>query len=306
MAANLLGRYVWLVDIIRRHKRLTFKEIQKQWEMSGLSYGDGDSLALRTFHHHRDAIRDIFNIDIECDPADGYRYYIREPERLGGDALRNWLIDSYAALNQIQADNKMEGRIIFEDIPSGHLWLTAITDAMRRNKMILITHQGFGKPAPKVTKIEPYCLKLGSRRWYVLGHLPLTTTIEKGEFRTYALDRILHIEETDEDFTIREGFSPEEYFADCVGVFTNNTTQRIVIRAYGKLPDYLRTLPLHSSQKELGSEGASVLFEYRVKPTFDFYQQLLAQADQLEVLEPQPVRDEMRRYATKLTELYGE
>ena len=27
MAANIFGRYVWLIDILRRYKRLTFKEI---------------------------------------------------------------------------------------------------------------------------------------------------------------------------------------------------------------------------------------------------------------------------------------
>ena len=44
MASNLLGRYVWLVDTLRRHKRLTYNEINKLWQQSGLSYGEGDEL----------------------------------------------------------------------------------------------------------------------------------------------------------------------------------------------------------------------------------------------------------------------
>lgn len=31
MAANLFGRYVWLIDILRRYKRLTFQEINELW-----------------------------------------------------------------------------------------------------------------------------------------------------------------------------------------------------------------------------------------------------------------------------------
>lgn len=35
MAANLFGRYVWLMDILRRYKRLTFQEINELWQESG-------------------------------------------------------------------------------------------------------------------------------------------------------------------------------------------------------------------------------------------------------------------------------
>ena len=146
MAANLFGRYVWLMDILRRYKRLTFQEINELWQESGLGYGE--ELPLKTFHNHKKAIKDIFDVYIECDRKDGYRYYIDEPERIEGNNLRSWLISSYATLNQIQADNKLEDRIIFEEIPSGQTWLTCIADAMRRNHVLSITHQGFGKPEP--------------------------------------------------------------------------------------------------------------------------------------------------------------
>ncbi|MDD4847869.1 MAG: WYL domain-containing protein, partial [Bacteroidales bacterium] len=62
MASNIFGRYVWLIDTLRRRKRLTFKEINNLWVESGLSYGEGDELPLRTFHHHRKAISDIFDV----------------------------------------------------------------------------------------------------------------------------------------------------------------------------------------------------------------------------------------------------
>lgn len=131
MAANNLGRYVWLVDVIRRHKRLTYKEINNLWIDSALNYGD--ELPLRTFHNHINAIKDIFDVYIECDTKNGYKYYIDDPERLENDSLRCWLIDSYATLNQLQADSKLEKRIQFEDIPSGHTFLSTIVEAMRKN-----------------------------------------------------------------------------------------------------------------------------------------------------------------------------
>ena len=52
MAANKFGRYVWLVDLIRCHPYITFKEISDKWEDCGL--GDGRPLPWKTFMNHKD------------------------------------------------------------------------------------------------------------------------------------------------------------------------------------------------------------------------------------------------------------
>lgn len=69
-------------------------------------------------------------------------------------------------------------------------------------------------------------------------------------------------------------------------------------------PDYLRSLPLHPSQKELRSDQESTLFSFDVRPTFDFYQMLLSEGDQIEVIEPEYVRNEMKRFAEKMFSYY--
>lgn len=310
MAANLFGRYVWLMDILRRYKRLTFQEINELWQESGLGYGE--ELPLKTFHNHKKAIKDIFDVYIECDRKDGYRYYIDEPERIEGNNLRNWLISSYATLNQIQADNKLEDRIIFEEIPSGQTWLTCIADAMRRNHVLNITHQGFGKPEPSTFDIEPYFLKVVKRRWYVVARSPYYSERNKEQgvkpndvYLVYALDRISDIQDTERTFKMKKNFDVHSYFEGCCGAITSNESpQKIVLRAYNGFADYLRTLPLHESQREIGSDDESTLFEYHLKPTFDFYQLVLAQGDQVEVLEPEPVRNEIRNFAQNMLDYY--
>ena len=312
MAANLFGRYVWLMDILRRYKRLTFQEINELWQESGLGYGE--ELPLKTFHNHKKAIKDIFDVYIECDRKDGYRYYIDDPERIEGNNLRSWLISSYATLNQIQADNKLEDRIIFEEIPSGQTWLTCIADAMRRNHVLSITHQGFGKPEPSTFDIEPYFLKVVKRRWYVVARSPYYSERNKEQgvkpsdvYLVYALDRISDIQDTGRTFKMKKNFDVHSYFEGCCGIITSNeSSQKIVLRAYNGFADYLRTLPLHESQREIGSDDESTLFEYHLKPTFDFYQLVLAQGDQVEVLEPESVRDEMRNFAQNILDFYTE
>lgn len=115
MAANKFGRYIWLVDLIRCHPYITFNEISERWETCGL--GDGKPLPWKTFMNHKKAVQTIFDILISCDASRGYGYYIEDAESLEGDSFRSWLIDSYATLNQLQADRQLEKRISFENIP---------------------------------------------------------------------------------------------------------------------------------------------------------------------------------------------
>lgn len=311
MASNLFGRYVWLIDILLRYKRLTFQEINKLWQKSGLGYGE--ELPLRTFHNHQKAIKDIFDVYIECDRKDGYRYYIDEPGRVRGSSLRSWLISSYATLNQIRVDNKKLGeRILFEEIPSSRTWLTRIVDAMRNNSVVRITYRDFGGQHSMEFEIEPYYLKVVKRRWYVLARNSCCReegeergTEPKDVYRVYALDHILDIQDTGRTFKMKKEFDIDRYFEGCCGIITSDEPiQRIVLSARGNFADYLRTLPLHESQREIGGDDESFLFEYRLKPTIDFYQFVLSQGDRLEVREPVSVRETVRNYAQKILDCY--
>lgn len=318
MAANIFGRYVWLIDTIRRHKRLTYEEINRLWKRSGLSYGEDDDLPLRTFHNHRKAIKAIFDVYIDCDVKDGYRYYIDDPERLEGDGLRSWLIDSYSVLNQVQADKKLEGRILFEDIPSGHEWLTTITQAIREGKVLYITHQGFDKPNENSFDIEPYYLRVIKRRWYVLARSPYYSDRNKRRnkedggdrpkdvYLLYALDRIHDIESTDKTFKMKKDFDVHKYFEGYYGILTERDVpiERIVMKVYGVHRKYVESLTLHESQRKIAEDDESMTFEYHVRPTFDFYQVLLAQTEAAVILEPESVRKKMKQFTENMANNY--
>ena len=313
-AGALFKRYVWLIDILRQYKRMSYKEINEKWKQGGLSYGEEDPLPIRTFHNHRAAIRDIFNVYIEIDPdVSGYKYHIENADSLQGDAFRSWLIDLYATLNQLQADRSLEGRVQFEDIPSGGKWLTLFMQAMRENKVVQITHQGFGKEYANTFDIEPYNLKVVQRRWYVIGNNPYYVDYNKRhdkhipEIRVYGLDRIQSAVMTDKTFVMPHDFDINKFYEGCCGVIpSDDDVEHVVIRAYYHAPDYLRTLPLHESQQELESDEESTLFAYDVKLTYDFMQLIMQQGDQVEVLEPESLRTEMKNLAKTLTSYYKE
>ena len=78
MAKDLLNRYVWLVDTIRRYGRITRRELDDCWRRSRFSDGD-TALPRRTFYNYRQAIEDLFDITIQCDQST-FEYYIADED----------------------------------------------------------------------------------------------------------------------------------------------------------------------------------------------------------------------------------
>ena len=116
----------------------------------------------------------------------------------------------------------------------------------------------------------------------------------------------MSVEETDERFELPEDFDTECFFKDYYGVLCNtgDKAERIVIRAYPPFTHYLRTLPLHHSQKELASTPEYADFELFLHPTFDFLQELFSQINEIEVLEPASLRREIKELTTEIMNLY--
>ena len=67
---------------------------------------------------------------------------------------------------------------------------------------------------------------------------------------------------------------------------------RLKVNAYQA--NYLRALPLHSSQHELKRTEEYSIFSLRVRPTFDFKQKILSLGSTVEVLQPESLRADMR------------
>ena len=64
-ASTLFKQYVWLVDTIRRARRISLSDLSDRWQHSDLS--EGSPLSRTSFNRHRAAVEDIFGISIGCD-----------------------------------------------------------------------------------------------------------------------------------------------------------------------------------------------------------------------------------------------
>ena len=71
------------------------------------------------------------------------------------------------------------------------------------------------------------------------------------------------------------------------------------------MPGYLRSLPIHHSQKELETKDGHTDFSLRLVPTFDFIQELLLHRDQLEVLTPESLREKVAEIVSRMNDFYN-
>ena len=269
---------------------MTFEEISRRWQLSNI--GDGRSIPLRTFHQHRTAVEELFGVEIKCNTSNGYKYYIANPEVLKNDKTRKWLLNSFNLSNMITAGHNMKDRILFEDIPHGTEYLQTVIDAMQQSKELAIDYQPFYAHRASYT-IQPYAMKAYHQRWYVLGYIK-----ELNAIRNIALDRLLEMTITEESFSFPENFNAEKYYENTVGIFVNDDLSpvKVKLKAYGYHIEYLRSLPLHKSQREtLSKYGEFCVFEYKLCLTPELSSQILAIGENVEVLEPIELRDEIKR-----------
>ncbi len=290
MAKDLFKRYIWLVDTIYQADGMTFDDINDRWLKSSLS--DGNSLPKKTFHNHKDAIQDIFNIVIECDAKEGYKYYIQNSEDISNGSLRGWLLNTFTVSNLINESQKLKNRIHLEEIPSGQHYLAPIIEAIRDSVKIEITYQSYWKDHPSTFEIEPYFIKIFKQRWYVIAYSEGVSKI-----LIYALDRIQQLSITSNKLDYPKDFSPEDYFYNCYGIINEEKISpcTVKIKTNSFQAQYLKGLPLHHSQKEIEATDEMSIFEYYIKPAFDFRKELLSMGAEIEVLEPEWFREEMTK-----------
>ena len=102
-------------------------------------------------------------------------------------------------------------------------------------------------------------------------------------------------------------FNAKDFFSEYYGIYIDDKVplQRIVLRADKWHKYYMRTLPLHSSQKEINTTDDYADFEVTLRPTYDFYMKLLSFGNMIKVLSPQCVNKELEHWINKTKEVYN-
>ena len=286
MARDLLSRYIWIIDTIRRYGTITRRELDDCWMRSPFS--EGEPLPRRTFFNYREAISELFGLTINYDRARGS--YIIEEDRGGDSAVTDWVLNSTAIANLLSDSREVSDHIFLEDVPSSRNHLNVIINSLKDGHTIRFDYHSYVHQ-PKIGMIlEPYFLKIFRQRWYVTGK-----NVGERKLKTYALDRMENVAETPEKYVIPADFDAARYFYNSFGiVFDEGAIHNVVLKVDPRQAKYFRALPLHHTQDESVCDGYS-LFSYRLRLTSDFVAELLSYGPKVTVEAPA----ELRRLVTE-------
>lgn len=294
-----LKKYIWLVDTLMRagDKGLTIEQIGDLWDRDDEMHDTG-AFARRSFHRHRNEIADLFGIEIESyNNGHEFRYRIADDGR--NDYFRRWLMDSIA-VNRIAADCREVAQYIAVE-PVHDAALPMLLQALKEQRMVSFDYQPYWKEsATHYFNFQPHALKVFERRWYLIGRYHDT-------HRIFALDRMSWVELEENTFKRDLDFSMEDMFAGTYGIIVDEKipVESIRLKVDAYQANYLRSLPLHSSQHELRRTDEYSIFSLRVRPTYDFRQKLLSLGSTVEVLKPESLRDEMENEIKAMLSRYN-
>lgn len=302
MQLETFKRELWIIEYLMEYGPSTKAQIQRAWERTDMIETNGYNLG----HHLKDylnKIGDLFHIDIEVDvPRSNYgKYRITNPEFFRRDSFYRWVVKSLIIRNDILHCSMFQKRFMLDDFPSGYDCIHRICKAMKQRRMLDMSYCTYNSDTPSQYFVAPYAVKTYKHRFYMLGRYL------SGKFSMFAFDRIKDMEITSTKFEDDETFDVETFFAPYYGVMLGTkglNIENVVVRAFGNAPHYLRDVPMHTSQKEIGSGDGFVDFQYTLYPTDDFIGDIIQQIDRLEVRSPYNVRERVIEKIQSMQKLY--
>lgn len=286
--AYLFNCYIWLLNTILRGP-ISRAAIDEKWAHANANEYKQYYLPESNFHRWKTTVELLFEVKIKCNGNN--EYYIEEATDLRNADLRLRLLNLMSMDSLLKDSKELSDQILFEPIPSGEKFLAPIIEALRDKTAIKMTYQGFTKDYPATFIVEPYCLKMFKRRWYMLAH-----SVGRDKTLIYSLDRVHALEPTTQKYQLPKDFDAEFYFRNVYGVSgMEDQPQEVEIKIEAYQANFLRSLPLHPSQTEIERQEQYSIFRYNLVPAFEFKQELRKHGSVLEVLKPQWLRDEFRK-----------
>ena len=184
----------------------------------------------------------------------------------------------------------------------GMEYFTPIFNYIVNNQTIMIEYRPYTTNDIKKSIVCPYYLKEYNQRWFLLG-----LNLDYGDISNYALDRIISINESTAKYIKNTKYDFKHYFDQVIGVSIDPIVQEqeIILQFSSEQWKYTSSKPLHSSQKVIKIlEDGSAIISIKVKPNFELMQLLLSFGENVIVLSPDRLKQEIIHRIQKNIENY--
>ncbi len=289
--------YSLMLDRIGRGQGASLKDLKVHLEEHDLPKSE------RTISRYIEQLRNEFGLDIIYDSLK--RNYLIKKD--GDFEIENFLnLLTLSQMTTIDLGNpkkwqEIQNVIQFDQIqqPKGLEHINEITSAILKRKFIQFDHLNFYTQKVTVYSIKPLLLKQYQYRWYVIGEIAF------GEIRTFGLDRLQKFMVLNKTFPVISNKTIRQKFDQVIGLdFSNETPLNIKIASTPFQANYLKSVPLHQSQNIESENKKEVIFNYQLIPNFELIQKILMMADQVQVLEPKELKNQIKNLLNKAMKKY--
>jgi predicted DNA-binding transcriptional regulator YafY len=210
-------------------------------------------------------------------------------------------VDTINALNVTESISKY---IDFEKRkPKGTEHLYGIIHALKNAIELQFMYQKFWDASPSLRKFQPFALKDFNNRWYVIGK-----DLKDNRIKTFSLDRISLLQFTDIRYKVPADFNIQRFFEFSFGIINPDdlVPEEIILSFDAHQGKYIKTLPIHHSQKVLIDTENELQISLFLSPTYDFKMEVLSYGNRVKVLSPQTFVEEIKAELNETLQFYSE
>lgn len=257
------------------------------------------------YYSYADADYSITKQPLNETEANQIRSAIQILSRFKGLPQFDWLEELIPVLeSRLNLKTKEDNIISFDSNEDyqGKEHISTFFNAILYKRVLRIKYQDFKSEFPYEIEFHPYHLKQYNSRWFVFGFNPVS---DYG-MQNLALDRVVEIEENSIDY-VNSKIDWDDYFSDIIGVSKINTeVEEIKILILDKeQASYIKTKPIHQSQKTIKKTELGYETSIRVIPNFELYKLILSFGERIKILTPEAVVNRMKLITKELNKLYS-
>lgn len=264
-----------------------------QMELRGYEVG----LSIRTLQRDIKDIAQMF--DVEIKNYRGYGYYVDERSEQT-DIRYQELLMNFDLLTSMNQSSQAVGFILPEHHrPKGSDSISVLINAIKRCKYVCFDYILVRKGDKLISKkVKPLFLKESLGLWYLLA------LDEHDILKAYGIERMQNIIVDEATFKRDESINPDDLFKHSYGIWDDPSIPVEDIElSYSPLDGkFIKTTPLHSSQKILTDNDTEFRISLRLRITNDFVMALLSRSASLTVIKPLSLRARIREIYVKAIE----
>lgn len=302
MSRNSTNQIKWLLGKLSTGK-YSMEELQEEWKKD-----TGKTIQERSLFRWIANLWSKYNVLVISENG---KRYIADKGVFKQYDTEKWIAYTSKINDLIIKHDDIKDKILIDNIPSENQYLEEILNAISSHLIMKISYTKYSSDNSRNLEkhqytIHPYCAKRFENRWYVTGLVVKKDKENRHQIQKFSLDMINELTLQKKKFKPDPNFNAVEYFKDVYGITTdqNDPLTEIRISVDAWLANYLRTLPLHPSQKEVGESTSFNVFQYTLRPANDFYQALLHHGSHLEVRSPESVRNKMKELILEMAKRY--